>query len=98
MEEITAQELSERMANNPKVRIIDVRETNETAVGMIPGAINIPLGLLEFKMNELDKNEEYILVCRSGARSGRAVQFLNYYGYKAINLAGGMIAWNQLAA
>ena len=61
--------------------------------GKIPGAMNIPLGLLEFRMHELDKSKEYIIVCRSGGRSGRAAQFLEYHGYKVINMTGGMIAW-----
>ena len=44
-------------------------------------------------MHELDKSKEYIMVCRSGARSSRATQFLESYGFKVINMAGGMLAW-----
>lgn len=44
-------------------------------------------------MHELDKKKEYIIVCRSGGRSGRAVQFLESYGFRAINMVGGMLAW-----
>ena len=44
-------------------------------------------------MNELDKSKEYIMVCRSGGRSGRASQFLESYGYNVINMTGGMLAW-----
>ena len=65
----------------------------EVAAGKIPGAVNIPLGLVEFRMNELDKSKEYMLVCRSGGRSGRATQFLVSYGFNVINMAGGMLAW-----
>lgn len=63
------------------------------AAGKIPGADNIPLGLVEFRMHELDKNQEYIVICRSGARSTRAVQFLEGYGFSVINMTGGMLAW-----
>lgn len=44
-------------------------------------------------MHKLDKTIEYIMVCRSGARSGRATQFLEDYGFNAINMTGGMLAW-----
>lgn len=93
MKEITAKEVEQRLAKDEKLNIIDVREVDEVAEGRIPEAINIPLGLIEFKMNELDKSKEYIMVCRSGGRSGRATQFLEAQGYKVVNMAGGMLDW-----
>jgi rhodanese-related sulfurtransferase len=66
---------------------------DEVAAGKIPGAVNIPLGLVEFRMHELDKAKEYIMVCRSGGRSGRVTQFLENYGFNVIDMAGGMLAW-----
>ncbi|MCP3027296.1 rhodanese-like domain-containing protein [Halobacillus sp. A5] len=74
-----------------EVNIIDVRETNEVAAGKIPGALNIPLGLIEPRMNELDKSKEYVLVCRSGGRSSQAAQFLENQGFNVMNMDGGMI-------
>lgn len=94
MKEITAQEIKTTMNTGMKLDIIDVREADEVAAGKIPGSINIPLSLLEFRIHELDKSKEYIIVCRSGARSSRAVQFLEYQGFKAINMFGGMMTWN----
>lgn len=44
-------------------------------------------------MNELEKSKEYIVVCRSGARSGRASQFLENQGYNVMNMTGGMLSW-----
>lgn len=44
-------------------------------------------------MHELDKSKEYIMVCRSGARSATAVNFLESYGFNVTNLSGGMNAW-----
>lgn len=93
MRETTAKEIETLLNEGEKLDIIDVREVNEVAAGKIPGAVNIPLGLIEFRMNELDKLKEYIMVCRSGARSGRATQFLEAYGFKVINMRGGMMAW-----
>ncbi|BAD76352.1 hypothetical conserved protein [Geobacillus kaustophilus HTA426] len=93
MKTITPKEVEERLRAGEPLRIIDVREPDEVAAGKIPGAVNIPLGLIEFRMHELDKNEEYILVCRSGGRSGRAAEFLDSRGYRVVNMTGGMLAW-----
>ncbi|AGT32374.1 molybdopterin biosynthesis MoeB protein [Geobacillus genomosp. 3] len=93
MKTITPKEVEERLRAGEALHIIDVREPDEVAAGKIPGAVNIPLGLIEFRMHELDKNEEYILVCRSGGRSGRAAEFLDRRGYRVINMTGGMLAW-----
>ncbi|HLO11975.1 MAG TPA: rhodanese-like domain-containing protein [Pseudoneobacillus sp.] len=92
MKQLTAKEVENLLKENP-LNIVDVREVDEVKTGKIPGAIHIPLGLLEFRMHELDKSKEYIMVCRSGGRSGRASQFLESQGYKIINMTGGMLAW-----
>lgn len=93
MKEITTKEVEALLNKGEQLNIIDVRETDEVAAGKIPGAVNIPLGLVEFRMHELDKSKEYIVVCRSGGRSGRASQFLESQGFKVINMTGGMLAW-----
>ncbi|MDP4162943.1 MAG: rhodanese-like domain-containing protein [Bacillota bacterium] len=93
MKQITVKEVEELLADKAPVNIIDVREVSEVQTGKIPGAVNIPLGLIEFRMNELDKAKDYIIVCRSGARSGQATNFLEYQGYKVTNMTGGMMSW-----
>ncbi|WP_459500368.1 rhodanese-like domain-containing protein [Bacillus sp. C1] len=93
MKEITAKGLENKLMNDEELNIIDVREVEEVAEGKIPGALHIPLGLLEFRMHELDKSKEYIMVCRSGGRSSRAAQFLDGYGFQVINMTGGMLDW-----
>ena len=93
LKEYTAKEVKELLKSGVKLNLIDVREIEEVQAGKIPGAVNIPLGQLEFQMKELEKEKEYVLVCRSGGRSGRAVQFLESYGYRAVNMAGGMLDW-----
>ncbi|WP_428910749.1 rhodanese-like domain-containing protein [Niallia sp. Krafla_26] len=95
MKEMTAKEVETLLNEGKTLNIIDVREVDEVAGGKIPGAVNIPLGLVEFRMHELDKATEYIMVCRSGARSGRATQFLEAYGLNVINMAGGMLSWES---
>ena len=93
MKTMTAKEAEILVNEGKPMDIIDVREVDEVVAGKIPGAMHIPLGLVEFRMHELDKSKEYLLVCRSGARSGRAAQFLQAQGYKVINMTGGMLSW-----
>ncbi|MFJ7669137.1 rhodanese-like domain-containing protein [Lysinibacillus sp. NPDC097195] len=93
MKEIAATEVQEALAQGQTLSLIDVREVEEVQEGHIPGVIHIPLGLLEFRLHELNKNEPYIIVCRSGARSGRATQFLESQGFDVTNMIGGMLAW-----
>ncbi|UPM53795.1 rhodanese-like domain-containing protein [Gottfriedia acidiceleris] len=93
MKEITAIELENELKTGKIVNIIDVREVDEVAAGKILEAIHIPLGLIEFRLHELDKSKEYIIVCRSGARSGRATEFLQSHGFNAKNMVGGMLTW-----
>lgn len=93
MKEISAKEVQEGLEQGLPLKLIDVREVDEVESGHIPGIIHIPLGLLEFRMHELDKRESYIMVCRSSARSGRATQFLESQGFNVANMVGGMLAW-----
>src|SRR5690625_4786393 len=93
MKEMTVNEVEILVNEGEGLNIIDVREVDEVVEGKIPGAVNIPLGLIEARMHEIDKSKEYIMVCRSGGRSGRATQFLEKWGYDVINMQGGMLAW-----
>ena len=93
MVETTPEKVKEMLEENKTVYLIDVRELDEVKEGKIPGAIHIPLGLLEARMHELDKGTEYIMICRSGGRSGQATNFLKSYGFKVVNMTGGMLAW-----
>lgn len=95
MEDITIEELKERMGNNESLYIIDVREEHEFDEFNI-GAQLIPLGELPERLDEIeaDKDAEIIVHCRSGARSGRAKEYLSSEGYSNVrNLIGGMLAW-----
>lgn len=94
MKTIQPEEVQAKLEAGEALKLIDVREVDEVEAGHIPGIIHIPLGLLEFKMNELDKSESYIMVCRSGGRSGQATAFLQSHGFDVTNMEGGMLAWN----
>jgi len=88
----TVEELRETGA----IAIIDVREPSEYAEGRIPGATLIPLGELANRTDEVPTDLPVVMVCRSGNRSGQAVQILQKAGFTNIhNMTGGMIAWGQ---
>ncbi len=93
MKSITAEKLAEKLQRNENIHIIDVREDFEVAEGKIPGSINIPLGELPERLDQLDKNKHYYLVCRSGGRSARGCSYLAQRGYNVTNVEGGMLAW-----
>lgn len=93
MKTIQPEKLQEKLEASEKVHMIDVREADEVATGIIPGAEHIPLGLVEFKYQDLDKTKEYVIICRSGGRSGKACQFLEGQGFDVTNMSGGMLDW-----
>jgi rhodanese-related sulfurtransferase len=94
VKQLSTTEVKQLLESGKSLNLIDVREVDEVKEGKIPGVVNIPLGLLEARMHELDKSKEYIMVCRSGGRSGRATQFLESWGYQVINMSGGMLEWD----
>jgi rhodanese-related sulfurtransferase len=91
--EISTHEVNEQLKQGKKLNLIDVREDEEYVAGHIPGAKHLPLGQLPTRVQELDKAAEYIMVCRSGARSGMASEWLAEQGYKVKNMVGGMLEW-----
>lgn len=75
--------------------MIDVRESDEWAAGHAPGAIHLPLGDIPARIDELPSTEVSLpIVCRSGGRSGRAVQWLVQQGFDVVNVDGGMRDWH----
>jgi sulfur-carrier protein adenylyltransferase/sulfurtransferase len=78
-------------------RIIDVREPAEFQgeLGHIPGASLVPMGGVMAQATAWKPDEELVLVCKSGGRSGQVAQALSRAGFaKVMNLVGGMLAWN----
>ena len=94
--EVMPQEVAPKLG---KVLIVDVREPQEYAAAHIPGAINIPRGVLEFKLDQFpdlqDRNREVVLQCQGGGRSALATVVMQELGFKnVVNLAGGFGAWS----
>lgn len=71
--------------------LLDVRTDDEWAAGRIAGSVHIPMDQLMQRLDELD--ERVVCVCAVGARSARVAQFLNAQGREAVNLDGGLYAW-----
>lgn len=73
---------------------VDVREPDEFAAGRVPGSVLLPLGQVAENLTSIPRDREVVVVCRSGRRSGEAVRLLQQSGFdRALNLAGGMLAW-----
>lgn len=95
--QITPEELRQRLSAGEDLCLIDVREEDEVAAGMIPGAIHIPMGQIPQRTEELPSGAEVVFICRSGARSQRVCEYLQPFGFNTSNLSGGMIEWNETA-
>ena len=76
-----------------QVRFLDVREPDEWQAGHIDGALHIPMGDLNQRIDELEGGHEFVAVCRSGNRSGAVTDAMKRAGYTVENLDGGMQAW-----
>jgi rhodanese-related sulfurtransferase/TusA-related sulfurtransferase len=88
-------EFEMKLATSENIVVLDVRETAEYAFNHIPNAISIPLGELEQRSGELEKEEEIYVVCRTGNRSDLAAQKLAEKGFtKVINIVPGMSQWS----
>lgn len=94
LESVTAAEISvqDLAALGSSARIVDVREPDEWAQGHIPHASLVPLATVPGNIESFDGEPTYV-VCRSGARSGQACDFLRGQGRDVVNVTGGMIAW-----
>lgn len=75
--------------------ILDVREPDEWAAGHIDGALHIPLADVPARLAELPDAHPLVVTCRGGTRSARATAYLLGMGVEAVNLDGGMHAWDD---
>jgi rhodanese-related sulfurtransferase len=73
--------------------LIDVREVDEYLAGHVPGAVLIPLASVPLALDQFPADRPAYVICRSGARSHRACEFLLDNGLNAVNVAGGTLAW-----
>ncbi|HUP48604.1 MAG TPA: rhodanese-like domain-containing protein [Thermoanaerobaculia bacterium] len=95
--DISAAELAGRLADGgDDLVVIDVREPYEWSAGHLGEARHIPLQQVPARVDEIPREAEVIMVCRSGARSARAQQYLLAHGFRRVrNLVGGLMAWKR---
>jgi molybdopterin/thiamine biosynthesis adenylyltransferase/rhodanese-related sulfurtransferase len=93
-QETTVEELKRRLDSGEKLFVLDVRNPEEYQICRIPGSTLIPLPQLPQRFQELDKDREIVIHCKSGMRSLKAQQFLRGQGFENTrNLKGGILAW-----
>ena len=91
----TNEELETKLKVNEQIVVLDVREAAEYLFNHISNAVSIPLGELEERLNELNKNDEIYVICRTGNRSDLAAQKLSENGFSNVyNVVPGMSQWN----
>ena len=96
-QDIEAAELNNIMAQD-RLRLVDVRNDDEVARGIIPGALHIPLAQVPARLDSLVEGEEpLVLYCHSGIRSAQAAAYIAANGRTApvYNLRGGILAWGK---
>jgi rhodanese-related sulfurtransferase len=92
--EIDSATLQSRLAAGEDIYLVDIRTPAEVAQGAIPDAAHLPMHLIPLRMNELPRDKEVVLYCRSGARSYHACAYLAQQGFDNVfNLRGGIIGW-----
>lgn len=74
--------------------LLDVREYEEWMAGHVDGAVHVPMQELPARLAELPNDRQIVCICRSGNRSGQVTAFLLRQGFDAVNMTGGMRAWD----
>ncbi|NOK11320.1 molybdopterin-synthase adenylyltransferase MoeB [Corallococcus exercitus] len=97
--EVSHEHVRQLLDSGAKVKLVDVREADEYAGGRLPGAVHIPRGYLELRIEEkADREDEVVLYCAGGTRSALAARTLREMGYTRVSsLAGGYNRWSDAA-
>ena len=93
---ISADDLLTKLDDGADVLVLDVREPDEFDAWRIPGAVNIPLGILASRLADVPKDHEIVTVCAVGTRAATAIEVLEGAGVGAELLSGGMAAWSSV--
>ena len=89
--EVTIEELESALQSG--ARLVDVREPHEYEAGHVPGAVLVPLASVPESLDKFSADATTYVICKSGARSYRACEFLAGQGLEAVNVEGGTMAW-----
>lgn len=93
--EVTPEEVKARLVRGEDVFLLDVREPSEVEEWAYPIGVNIPLGQLGDRLDEVPRDQTIVVACRSGHRSETAARALSDAGWTAENLTGGALAWAE---
>ncbi|MGQ9634635.1 MAG: molybdopterin-synthase adenylyltransferase MoeB [Bryobacteraceae bacterium] len=95
-EDIDVLQLKDKLERGNRFLLLDVREQHEHQLCRLPGAVLIPMREVPKRLGELDRNQEIVVYCRSGARSAKIAQLLRANGFPRVrNLTGGILAWSD---
>ena len=93
---LTAQEAQAQLASRPAPMVLDVRQPEEFKAGHIAGATLIPLGSLASRINEVPRDKDVVVMCRTGHRSSSGRDILLSAGFKRVtSMAGGLTDWKN---
>ena len=94
VKEIDSSELKSRLESGEDIELLDIRSVAEVAQGILPSAQHLPMHLIPLKIQDLPRDKDVVLYCRSGARSYHACAYLAQQGvHNVFNLRGGIIDW-----
>ena len=98
LKQISAEELSGMLSAKESLQLLDVREINELPLVPELNDLKIPLGTIENNIDLIARDKKVVVICRSGARSARAIELLSgKFGFQNLhNLQGGVTAWMRL--
>lgn len=93
--ELGVEQLRDRLAKGEMPTILDVREPDETRLAPFVGAVEIPMGEVPSRLGELNPDDDIVVLCHHGIRSGRVAIYLDQQGFQRVsNLTGGIDAWS----
>jgi len=93
--EITPTDFLKRRQQGEAMTLLDVREDWELAIASVSDVVHIPMADVPARLNELDRNRDVVVLCRSGRRSLEIAKLLQLNGFKSLNLSGGILAWSH---
>lgn len=95
IDQLSPTDVAARLAADPTLTLVDVREGWEVELARVPGSVHIPLRELPARVGELDPSRPYAMLCHHGMRSEMAASWLVAQGFQAVvNVAGGIEAWS----
>ena len=99
IDQLSPATVAARMAADPTLTLVDVRQGWELELARVPGSVHIPLNELPARVGELDPSRPYALLCHHGMRSEMAASWLVAQGFQAVvNVEGGIEAWSAEVA